>query len=188
MNCATARQFVHAELDGELSAEQQAALAEHVQNCSDCGAMRSQLLAIRSAMRRLAAATEPNSIPLQPISFARSRRVFRLAVPAWTWAAAAVMVLCFAGWLAKDIMRRSPGGPAPLAIDHNPPVENPVALANLPQPAPRETPNVTIQTPPDMIAVPCSSRNPRVTVFWLYTVTTTVQNSEPTDRNADRPM
>ncbi len=188
MKCATTRQFVHAELDGELSAEQQAALAEHVQNCSDCRAMRSQMLAIRSAMQRLAAATEPNSIPLQPVSFARNRRVLRPVVPAWTWAAAAVFVLCVAGWLARDIVRQSPVGTAPLAINHSRPVENPVAVANLPEPTPVETRKVTLETAPDTIVVPCKSQNPRVTVFWLYQVTATAQNAEPAGQANDRPM
>ncbi len=187
MNCRTARQLVHAELDGELSAVRRAALDEHLQACDACRAVRSQLLAIRSAMRRLAAASEPADTPLPPIPFSPVRRVPWLGIPAWTWAAAAVIVLCFAGWLAKDMVHRSPVGPAPVAVNRNQVVE-PLTVATLPQPAPQETTEVTIQTPPDTIVLPYKSRNPRVTILWLYKVTATAQKPEPADHQIDRPL
>ena len=187
MNCTTARQYVQSEIDGELSTAQQADLAEHLRTCDACRAMRSQLRAIRSAMQRLAAASEPNDTSLPPIPFSSVRRVSWPGVPAWIWAAAAVIVLCFGSWLAKDMLHRSPVGPGPVVVNRDQPVEPPTVV-QLPQPAQREAAEVTIQTPPDTIVVPYKSRNPRVAIFWLYKVTTTVRNPEPADRQTGRPM
>ena len=188
MDCRIARQYIHAELDGELPAERQAALGEHLRACDTCRSARLQLQAIRSAMRRLAAASEPAELAPAPIPFSAIQRAAWPAIPAWGWAAAAVIVLCLAGWMAKDMVRHSPAEPSPVAIRPDRPAEPPVVVAKVPQPAPRETAEITIQTPPDTIVVPYKTQNPRVKVFWLYKVTTTVQNSEPADPQTDRPM
>lgn len=186
MKCSTARQYVDAELDGELPATQQAALSEHLRTCGACRSMHSQLLAIRSAMQRLAEASEPARTSPSPIPFSPVGRIYRPAAPVWAWAAAAVFVLCVAGWMARGLRHEPPVFPSPVARQQETP---PIAIANaLPRPSLRqEAAEVTIRTPPDTIVVPYPTRNPKVTIYWLYPVQNTARNPEPADRNTDRP-
>ncbi len=187
MKCTIARQYVHAELDGELTARQQVALDEHLHTCEACRAVRSQLMLIRSTMGRLAKASEPEGTPLAPIAFSPVRGSLRLTVPTWIWAAAAVFVLCFGGWLAKDLVQPTTVRPDAVALKSDQPIEPPI-VAEVPQPALRERPTVAVEALPDTLVVPCESKNPRVTVFWLYKLTATAENSEPADRETRRPM
>ena len=187
MKCSTARQYVDAELDGELPAAQKTALDEHLRACGACRTMRSQLLAIRSAMQRLAEVSEPARTSPSPIPFSPVGRIYRPAAPVWAWAAAAVFVLCVAGWMTRGLWHQPLVHPSTIARQQETP---PTAIANAqPQPSPRqEAAEVTIQTPPDTIVVPYPTRNPKVTIYWLYPVQSTARNPEPADRDTDRPL
>lgn len=187
MNCTTARQQIHAALDGELDVAQQAVLDAHLRGCGACRAMRSELVTIRAAMQRLAAASEPDGSALGPIPFWPVRRMVWSAVPTWTWAVAAVVVLCLGGWLASGWLRHSPVKPGPVMVDRTQPVA-PAGAVPSPHLAPQADRQVTIRTPPDTLVVPYKSRNPRVTMFWLYKVRTAAEDREPADRDAGRPM
>ncbi len=46
MNCEQAHNLIHAELDGDITAEQQRALQTHTETCDPCGLMRRQFQAM----------------------------------------------------------------------------------------------------------------------------------------------
>ncbi len=68
MNCTQAQNLIHAELDGDITAEQQLALQAHAETCESCGLMRSQFRAMETGFDWLAEQSEvvPAAMPAEP--------------------------------------------------------------------------------------------------------------------------
>jgi anti-sigma factor RsiW len=81
---------INAELDGELSLAESAALARHLATCSLCAGVRVSQLELRVALARSAGAPETRTVPRSPL---RTRAV--AVWIAWSLVAGAV-----AGWAA----------------------------------------------------------------------------------------
>ena len=94
---------IDAELDGELSLVERAALAKHLANCSHCAGARASQLEVRVALARSAG---------NPHAFAVPRPTIRAGTLA-LWVALALSTGLLAGWVAN---RRwgGPGGGASL--------------------------------------------------------------------------
>ncbi len=95
MKCERARNLIHAELDGEINAEQQGALQAHVETCESCRVLRAQFKAMVEGFEWLAEESEtvPQTAPAEPtiIRLPWVRRAAGFAV-----AAAAVIALLVA--------------------------------------------------------------------------------------------
>jgi hypothetical protein len=182
MNCRAARQHVQRELDGELSIAECEALHKHLDTCEECRTVHRQFVTIQTAMRQLANGSQRGSEDLPPPDFPHPRAIAR-GVP-WraSLAAAAVIALCVGAWLAVGHLRtKSPvvvankpdkiGAPRPEARNPVPGTRNPEP--DLPSPV-----RVRFAPPSDVIAVPIKSRNPNVTIIWLYPTAKTAQKSE----------
>jgi hypothetical protein len=82
-------------LDGELTREERAAVAEHVAACTECAARLAEFAAVDEATAALAAAPPSGyfeALPARLRSRLAARPVTR-RLPAWTWAAAAALFL-----------------------------------------------------------------------------------------------
>lgn len=92
MKCERARNLIHAELDGEINAEQQGALQAHVETCESCRALQAQFKAMAEGFEWLAEESEtvPQTAPAI-IRLSWARRVGGAAT-----AAAAVIALLVA--------------------------------------------------------------------------------------------
>ncbi len=68
MNCEQAHNAIHAELDGDITAEQQLALQTHTETCDPCGLMRAQFRAMEKGFDWLAERSEvvPATAPAEP--------------------------------------------------------------------------------------------------------------------------
>lgn len=94
---------IDAELDGELSLIERAALAKHLATCSHCAGARASQLEVRVALARSAGNPHAFVVPRPSI------RAGTLAL----WVALALATGLFAGWVA-DRRWGGPGGGATL--------------------------------------------------------------------------
>ncbi len=94
---------IDAELDGELSLIEQAALAKHLASCSHCSGARASQLEVRVALARSAGHAHARVVPRPAI---RGRA---LAL----WVALALVAGGAAGWLAHSRW----GGPGPGSLE-----------------------------------------------------------------------
>jgi len=81
---------IDAELDGELSLVERAALAKHLATCSHCGGARASQLEVRAALARSAGVPHARIVPRPTI---RGRALA-------FWAIMALALGIAAGWLA----------------------------------------------------------------------------------------
>ncbi len=81
---------IDAELDGELSLPEQAALARHLAACASCAGARASHLDLRAALARAAGEPHARAVP---------RPVIRGRVLAF-WVAVGLLVGAAAGWVA----------------------------------------------------------------------------------------
>jgi anti-sigma factor RsiW len=81
---------IAAELDGELSLAESAALARHLATCSMCAGARISQLELRVALARSAGAPEARAVPRSPL---RARAVT-------AWLGASLLVGAVTGWVA----------------------------------------------------------------------------------------
>jgi len=91
---------IDAELDGELSLVERAALAKHLASCSHCAGARASQLEVRVALARSAGDPHARIVPRPTI---RGRALV-------LWAAMALALGIAAGWLAHGRWG-GPGGP-----------------------------------------------------------------------------
>ena len=84
MKCERARNLIHAELDGEIKAEQQRTLQSHVETCESCGLMRAQWRAMERGFDWLA--EQSGTLAQAP---ATASTIIR---PSWLWRAAGAAV------------------------------------------------------------------------------------------------
>jgi mycothiol system anti-sigma-R factor len=116
MACEQSRTVVHAYLDGELDAVRSAEFERHLENCSECVTALETQEALSSALQR-AQLQEPAPAALRrkvladvrPSDAARSaqplvkpRRPLQFA---WLAAAAAILLLTYAGWRTISALR-----------------------------------------------------------------------------------
>jgi len=89
MDCNRGRQMIHAELDGELTEEHRALLAEHLGECAACAQLRTSLMALTTDLATLPLPAQPegfrDAVMSQVEGLARKRRgrlwVLRPALP-----------------------------------------------------------------------------------------------------------
>ena len=94
---------IDAELDGELTLPERAALARHLAGCTACAGARASHLELRVAMARSAGQPHAVTVPRPAI---RARSVAK-------WVAVALLVGLGAGWLAHLWW----GGPGPGSLE-----------------------------------------------------------------------
>jgi hypothetical protein len=133
------RERLSAYLDGELAAEERAAVDAHVRTCAECTAALAEMRAVDEAFRQLPAEAPAGyfeSLPsrvrtrLDAQGAGRERRVpaassRRLHLPSWTWAVAAALVLAAVTPLTLKRAR-------PLPIPPSPATEAPALRAEAP--------------------------------------------------------
>jgi hypothetical protein len=166
MNCTQARHAIHLDLDGELTPLRKRALRRHLAGCNACRATMQQHTAIRGAMARLAEQSrdregaEPKTIKFPPAPD-HSPRWRRFA------AVAAVLALCIAGWQVSVSLRRHHStGTARAVPNLDPPI---------PPASPRPIASVEFDPSADVIVVPKPTRNPNITVLWIYPAVRTAE-------------
>src|SRR5262245_2471949 len=121
MTCEESRSFLHAYLDGELDAPHAAEFGRHLQSCSNCGRALQALESVRSSVQNagLREALPPGfenkvRIQLDKISPRASSPRSPMNFPAWSWlAAAAVLLLVVAG--SWRFVQRNRSGAEPAA-------------------------------------------------------------------------
>jgi len=78
MECNRGRQMIHAELDGELTEERRALLAEHLGQCAACAQFRASLMALTTDLAALPLPAQPegfrDAVMGQVEGLARKRR------------------------------------------------------------------------------------------------------------------
>ncbi len=191
MNCSQARQAIPVDLDGELNSLEEHALREHLAGCLACRGILRQHQAIHDTMARLAAlpcdSDEVAATPASPsagqerpaaVPAVRRCRRWRVSV-----AAAAALILFICGWWITAQMRsdvsRHPGAAA-----HSPESQAEAAAGSLVSSQqgrveadsdPRPVVRVEFGRSADVIALPQPTRNPNITVFWIYPAVKTAQ-------------
>ena len=147
MNCEQAHNLIHAELDGDITAQQQLALQTHTETCESCGLMQAQFRAMEKGFDWLAEQSEvvPQAAPAEQMIIRGPwvRRVAGFAV-----AAAA----CVALYVALPF-GRSPG-------------EREVVV--IPPPEPKLQFQLTGESFDKYLAVEQESTEPNVHIVWLY--------------------
>lgn len=73
LNCGEALELISAELDGELTPQQKAALEKHLNSCPTCRDLQRDLEAIHRELADIAAAPVPPPVDLQPAIMAQIR-------------------------------------------------------------------------------------------------------------------
>lgn len=197
LNCRTARQYVQRGLDGELSAPAREALHEHLDVCESCRVAYRQFVMMQAAMRELASESDRAGEEFPPIEFTPSYRLGR-SLPWWVGlAAAAVVALCVSGWFAASAVRTNTAKSPQLALNQPhptstaPETRTPETGTGAPEPGTRPDVRVTFAVSSDVIAVPRPTKNPNVTVIWVYPAVKTKQapddrkhgTSAPAERN-----
>jgi anti-sigma factor RsiW len=104
--CSHDRNAVAAYLDGELAAEQERSLQEHLRSCPDCAAEIAAMVSLRRAMKPAASRFTPSAEFRRKVqSQIALKESFR---PRWIWPAAAValaaMVLAMV-WIGQRAVR-----------------------------------------------------------------------------------
>ncbi len=147
MNCAQAHNLIHAELDGDITAEQQLALRTHTETCESCGLMQTQVRAMEKGFDWLAGQSKvaPQAAPSEPtiIRGPWIRRVAGVAV-----AAAA----CVALYLALPF-----GGS-----------QGEYEVVVSPPPEPKLDFHLTGESFDKYLAIEQESTEPNVRIVWLY--------------------
>ncbi len=147
MNCEQAHNLIHAELDGDITAQQQLTVAAHTETCKSCSLMRTQFQAMGKGFDWLTEQSEvvPQAAPAEPtiIPGPWLRRVAAIAA-----AAAACVTL----YVALPFGR--PSG------------KNEVAVI-LP-PEPKLEFHLTGESFDKYLAVEQESTEPNVHIVWLY--------------------
>ncbi len=147
MNCEQAHNLIHAELDGDITAEQQLALQTHTGTCESCGLMRTQFRAMEQGFDWLAEQSEfiLQAAPTRP-TIIRGPWLRRVA------AIAAAAAACVTLYLALPFSR--PSGEHEVAV--NPP------------PEPKLEFHLTGESFDKYLAVEQKSNQPNVHIVWLY--------------------
>lgn len=110
MNCETALDLVSASLDGELTAEEEARLQAHLDQCPRCRALRTELLGIHAACGEMEAPPPAQlkdhilaHLPPQETAKAAKGPVWRR----WAALAAALVLVALAAWrLPRSLFER----------------------------------------------------------------------------------
>lgn len=170
MNCKAAQHWMQLELDEELPEDDVAALADHLNGCPACTQVREQLWTLRSAMRELTEATGGGPDLDKPRAWEPAPRPRRFARVAGL-AAAAIIAIIIGIWLVRP---PASNGPAqPMIVERPAPSEASETAVMPPEPPevrpqPRPLVRVEFDSPENVIAVPYETRNPNVTIIWLY--------------------
>jgi anti-sigma factor RsiW len=178
MNCELAQSELQLEWDGELPGERRETLHQHLAACDACRETARQFSLMRGAMSRLAIASDLHSLPavprpMLPLPMVRSR--------SWWFkpmAVAAVLALCaVGGWRLVAMLHDRP---VPTIVQVSPPREQPSQLAGpvIQPPAmptaeqvdPRTLVRVEFEPADDVMVVQKPTRNPNVTVLFVYPV------------------
>ncbi len=170
MNCEQAHNLIHAELDGDITAEQQLALQTHTDTCESCGLMRTQFRAMEKGFDWITEQSEvvPQAAPAEPTIIRgpwswtltrHGRRVAGVAV-----AAAA----CLALYLALPF-----GEP-----------QDEVKIVSDQPPKPKLQFQLTGESFEKYLAVEQESTEPNVHIVWLYKNQGYSKGSSQVDRPA----
>jgi anti-sigma factor RsiW len=176
MNCSQAQYAILLDLDGEVTPARRRALRRHLRGCSACHEILRQHTAIHGAMARLAAisplARQTGDSPATTCGHGLRWRSFV--------AAAAVVALCVGGWwIATQLCRERARemAVAPQGTEH----PSPLAAGKIVPPSPAQPvdvrPLVRVDFDPasELIAVPKPTRNPNITVLWIYPAVRTAE-------------
>ncbi len=163
MNCEQAHNAIHAELDGDITAEQQLALQTHTETCDPCGLMRTQFRAMETGFAWLTEQSEviPQAAPAEP-TIIRGPWVRRAA------AIAVAAAACVAFYLAL------PFGGSP---------EGPEVVVKSPPESKLEF-HLTGESFDKYLAVEQESTEPNVHIVWLYKNQGYSRESSQVDRPA----
>jgi predicted anti-sigma-YlaC factor YlaD len=111
MNCEQYQELISADLDAELSAEEEPVLWEHLAHCAECRLWRREQLAIRGEFQRWPEETFPSMAAEAALLPTTWRKVYHIPrVLAW----AAVAVLLIQGALVTSKLVRSHDTEAPI--------------------------------------------------------------------------
>ncbi|MCZ6653016.1 MAG: zf-HC2 domain-containing protein [Planctomycetota bacterium] len=147
MNCTQAHDLIHAELDGDITAEQQRALQTHTESCELCSLMQAQFRAMEKGFDWLAEQSE-----VVPSAALAKPTVIR---GPWVRRAAAIAVAaaaCVAFYLALPF-----GGP-----------QGEVEIVSAQPAQPKLEFRLTGESFDKYLAVEQESTEPNVHIVWLY--------------------
>ncbi|GEM_PF-1126458 len=201
MNCSQARQAIQVDLDGELNSSAEHALREHLAGCLACRGILRQHQAIQDTMARLAAApcasdevaatpASPSAGQGRPATMPALRRCRRWR-PSVAAAAALILLIC-GWWITAPI--RSDASRHPGAAAHSPESQTESAAGSLvpsqkgrgqADSTPRPVVRVEFGHSADVIALPQPTRNPNITILWIYPA---VRTAEAPPRSAVEPQ
>ena len=162
MNCEQAHNLIHAELDGDITSQQQLALQTHTETCESCGLRRTQFQAMEMGFDWLAEQSEvmPQAAPAEP-TIIRGPWVRRAG-------AIAAAAACLALYLALPFGRS--------------PEEREVVV--IPPPESRLQFQLTGESFDKYLAVEQESAAPNVHIVWLYKNQGYSKGSSQVDRPA----
>ncbi len=162
MNCEQAHNLIHAELDGDITAQQQRALQTHTETCGPCGRMRRQLQAMEQGFDWLTGHSEivPQATPAEPM----------IIRGPWVRRAAGIIAAaaCLALYLALPFGRS--------------PRERQVVV--IPPPESQFQFQLTGESFDKYLAVEQESTEPNVHIVWLYENQGYSKESSQVDRPA----
>jgi predicted anti-sigma-YlaC factor YlaD len=112
MNCEQYQQLISADLDAELSADEEPGLWEHLAQCAECRRWRHDQLAIRNEFQRWPEESLPSMSAELALPPSRAKgKVYRIP-RALAWAA--VIVLLIQGVFVTSAIVRAPNTSEPL--------------------------------------------------------------------------
>lgn len=161
MNCHQAQRAIQFELDGELSSPAVAELDGHVQACPACRERRHQFAILQTGFKSLAAE--------QPSLIAKPKRRSAGLILAL---AACLAVLITGSLILRRMQTSAPPAPAPLVSTTEPQEPKPPLV------------EVTIRGEGDEIIVPVKTKNPNITVIWVYPARRTADGSNHNEHTA----
>jgi anti-sigma factor RsiW len=149
-------------LEDGLSADERQAFALHLEQCPDCRRQLDQQRRIDHLLRQGAGddVPVPPGLTVRVERRLRAARRRRLAVWAGALAAAVLLAVGVSAWLMRPVPTPEPL-PAPATVKVEPP------------PAPPQVPHrlvaeVTITPAQGLVAVPVPTRDPSVTILWVF--------------------
>jgi len=158
----------------ELPPARQSRLASHLLSCPTCRQIERQLATMQAGLRRMG---EPMATSPGAVEFRSPRSSSRLYFAALT-GIAAVLVAAVGLWLATERLQVRPDLASGLAHDAQPGTRTMVVER---APAPPVV-RVSVKSTADKLVVPMTTKDPDVSIFWIYPTVKTVEAPPPTEQ------
>jgi len=169
-------------LEDALAIRERYTFLAHLEQCADCSRKIDEQRRLEELVKRATLQATPVPADLVERIERRLLRKTRRARVAWVSALAASVVLALGvtGWIVRSLPRAhevAKGSTTAASIE----VPEEAVATNAPA-------HVTVTSPSEIVAVPVKSRDPAVTIVWLFPSRHTVAGEGPAVSHSLNPM